>query len=237
MIFSPQVFAIRIGQSGGRPAATGVTCTRYAVGQQVAVGSRHTDDTRPGRQLGVYRRAGLPCRRRSSTIDAQHSGASVGFWLFAVSALNWVSRKIFGFHRAPHRVLGNYSDQPALKYSDQPALEADMADGKTGRKHNGQCLLALLGASIAALAAGGVVTAVSLVPTVAATPTAANTLVASFVPDAPPPGPPQPPEPPVPPGAPGKVDAPGVMGPHGLIGPPGEPNPLILPGEIPGPNF
>jgi endonuclease-8 len=39
-----------------------------------------TGDTRPGRQLWVYGRGGLPCRRCGTRIESDHAAARVAFW-------------------------------------------------------------------------------------------------------------------------------------------------------------
>jgi endonuclease-8 len=39
-----------------------------------------TGDTRPGRDLWVYGRAGQACRRCGSQIESDHSGDRVSFW-------------------------------------------------------------------------------------------------------------------------------------------------------------
>lgn len=39
-----------------------------------------TGDTRPGRQLWVYGRAGKPCRRCGTRVASDHSGERIGFW-------------------------------------------------------------------------------------------------------------------------------------------------------------
>ncbi|MGH3524409.1 MAG: zinc finger domain-containing protein, partial [Mycobacterium sp.] len=39
-----------------------------------------TGDTRPGRQLWVYGRAGRPCRRCATPIESGNAAARVAFW-------------------------------------------------------------------------------------------------------------------------------------------------------------
>ncbi|WP_409426952.1 endonuclease VIII Nei2 [Mycobacterium sp. SMC-11] len=39
-----------------------------------------TGDTRPGRQLWVYGRAGLPCRRCGTSVDSDRNGERIAFW-------------------------------------------------------------------------------------------------------------------------------------------------------------